>query len=76
MNYKVLLFVVLFATLVGCGSDRDGVPLAQASNGAVSLSGEAVVGETLSVLVSDPEGIQPGTVSYQWFSDGDLIPGA
>ncbi|MGB5447946.1 MAG: VCBS domain-containing protein [Woeseiaceae bacterium] len=76
MNYKVLLIAVLFTTLVGCGSDRDGTPLVQGSNGVASLSGEAVVGETLSVLLSDPEGVQPGSVSYQWFSDGDQIPGA
>ena len=76
MNYKVLLIAVLFTTLVGCGSDRDGTPLVQGSNGVASLSGEAVVGETLSASISDPEGVQSGSESYQWFSDGDLISGA
>ncbi len=76
MNYKVFLYAVLFATLVGCGSDRDGTALVQGSNGVASLSGEAVVGETLSASISDPEGVQSGSESYQWFSDGDLISGA
>ena len=76
MNHKVLLIAALFTTLVGCGSDRDGTALVQSSNGVASLSGEAVVGETLSASISDPEGIQSGSESYQWFSNGDLISGA
>ena len=75
MNIKVLLFAVLFTTLVGCGSDRDSVPLVQGSNGVASLSGEAVVGETLSASISDPDGVQSGSESYQWFSNGDQISG-
>ena len=76
MNHKVFLYAVLFTTLVGCGSDRDGATLVQGSNGVASLSGEAVVGETLSASVSDSDGVESGTESYQWFSDGDLISGA
>ena len=76
MNHKIFLIAVLFTTLVGCGSDRDGIPLVQGSNGVASLSGEAVVGETLSASISDPEDVQSGSESYQWFSDGDLIAGA
>ena len=73
---KVFLYAVLFTTLAGCGSDRDSLPLVQGSNGAVSISGEAVVGESLSASVSDNDGVQAGSESYQWFSDGDLIAGA
>ncbi len=76
MNYKVFLYAVLFATLVGCGSSRDDTALVQASNGVASLSGNAVVGQTLSASVSDPEGVEAGTESYQWLSDGDVIEGA
>jgi VCBS repeat-containing protein len=76
MNHKIFLYAVLFATLVGCGSDRDSIPLVQGSNGVASLSGEAVVGQTLSSSISDDDGIQSGSESYQWFSDGDLISGA
>ena len=73
---KVFLYAVLLTTLVGCGSDRDRATLVQGSNGVASLSGEAVVGETLSASISDPDGVQSGSESYQWFSDGDLISGA
>jgi len=70
------LYALLLTTLVGCGSDRDGPALVQGSNGVVSLSGDAVVGGTLSASVSDSDGVQSGTESYQWVSDGDLISGA
>jgi len=76
MNHKVFLFAVLFTTLVGCGSDRDGTALVQDSNGVASISGDAVVGETLSASISDSDGVQSGSDSYQWMSDGDLISGA
>jgi len=76
MNYKVFLLAALLTTLVGCGSDRDAIPLVQGSNGVASISGDAVVGETLSASVSDPDGVQSGSESFQWFSNGDLISGA
>ena len=76
MNHKVFLIAALFTTLVGCGSSRDDIPLIQGSNGVASISGEAVVGETLSASVSDSDGVQAGTESYQWYSDGDAIAGA
>ena len=76
MNHKIFLIAALFTTLVGCGTDRDGTPLVQGSNGVASISGEAVVGETLSAAVSDSDGVQSGSESYQWYSDGDLIAGA
>ena len=76
MNHKVFLFAVLFTILVGCSSDRDDTALVQASNGAASISGEAVVGGTLSASVSDSDGVTPGTESYQWYSDSEAIGGA
>ncbi len=76
MNYRIFLYAALFATLVGCGSDRDSIPLVPGSNGVVSIDGDAAVGETVSASVSDPDGVQSGTESYQWFSDGVQIPGA
>ncbi|MBT8063239.1 MAG: hypothetical protein KJO85_11190, partial [Gammaproteobacteria bacterium] len=70
------LYGALIALLSGCGGDRGSVPLVQGSNGVATLSGNAVVGETLSASISDSEGIQSGSDSYQWYSDGDLISGA
>ncbi len=73
---KALFHVVFLTALLGCESSRDGVPLVNDSNGVVSLSGDAVVGGTLSVSITDSDGVQPGTESYQWRSDGDEIAGA
>ena len=44
--------------------------------GAVLLEGEAKIGGTLKAVVADNDGVQPGTVKYQWFAEGDAIPGA
>ena len=76
MNYRIFLYAALLTTLVGCGSDRDSIPLVPGSNGTVSIDGEAVVGETVSASVSDPDGVQSGSESYQWFSADNQIPGA
>ncbi|MEN7341729.1 MAG: hypothetical protein AAAFM81_02255, partial [Pseudomonadota bacterium] len=76
MSHKVVFGAVLLTLLAGCGSSRDSVPLVQGSNGAASINGEAVVGGTVSASVSDPDGIQSGTESYQWFADGVAITGA
>ncbi|MEM8981844.1 MAG: VCBS domain-containing protein [Pseudomonadota bacterium] len=76
MSHKIFCCVLLLAVLGGCGSDRDSVPLVPASNGVASISGDAVVGGTVAASVTDPEGVQAGTESYQWYSDGVLIAGA
>ena len=44
--------------------------------GAVFLEGEAKIGGTLKAVVADNDGVQTGTVKYQWFAEGDAIPGA
>ena len=44
--------------------------------GAVLLEGEAKIGGTLKAVVADNDGVQTGTVKYQWFAEGDAIPGA
>jgi VCBS repeat-containing protein len=76
MNHKVILFAVLITALVGCGSDRDSIALVPGSNGVVSISGQAVVGGTVSASISDGDGVQAGSDSYQWLSDGSAISGA
>ena len=47
---------------------------AAALTGTVTLSGDAVVGETLTAMVSDTN--NTGTLSYQWKRDGKDIEGA
>ena len=76
MSHKVFFGAALLATLVGCSSGRDSIPLVQAPNGTASISGDAVVGGTLSASVTDPDGVESGSESYQWVSDGDQIAGA
>ncbi|MEM7283367.1 MAG: VCBS domain-containing protein, partial [Pseudomonadota bacterium] len=71
-----LFYGLLLTTLAACGSSRDDTALVQASNGVASLSGVAVVGSTLSASVSDPDGVEAGSDSYQWVSNGELIAGA
>ena len=46
------------------------------SDGVVTLDGEAKIGGTLKAVVADNDGVQTSTVKYQWFADGDAIPGA
>ncbi|MEO0424231.1 MAG: VCBS domain-containing protein [Pseudomonadota bacterium] len=76
MSHKLFVCATLCAVLVGCSNDRDSLPLVSGSNGAADISGNAVVGETLSATVSDPDGVEAGTDSYQWYADGDAIAGA
>ncbi len=76
MNHKVFLLAVLLVTIAGCGSDRSDVPRVQGSNGVANISGDAVVGGTLTAAVSDSDGVQAGSESYQWLSDGSAISGA
>ncbi|MEO1320120.1 MAG: VCBS domain-containing protein, partial [Pseudomonadota bacterium] len=76
MGARFVIGVMLLASLTGCGTDRDSVPLVQGSNGVASISGEAVVGGTVSASVSDADGVQSGTETFQWFADGASIDGA
>ena len=76
MSRKVLLVSLLSAFIVGCGSGRSSIDPVASSNGSASISGETVVGQTLSASVSDPDGVEAGTDSYQWYSNGAAINGA
>jgi len=76
MSRKALLVSLLFAFVAGCGSDRGSIEPVATSNGSANISGNAVVGETLSASISDPDGVVSGTDSYQWYSNGEAIGGA
>ncbi len=76
MSRKVLLISLLSAFLVGCGSDRSSIDPVASSNGSASVSGDAVVGQTLTASVTDPDGVESGSETYQWYSDGAAIGGA
>ena len=76
MITKTLFYAAVFAVLVGCGSSRDDTSLAPSSDGSATISGEALVGETLTASITDADGVQSGTETYQWFAGDDLIAGA
>ena len=76
MSRKVLFISLLSAFLVGCGSDRGSIDPVASANGSASVSGDAVVGQTLTASVTDPDGVESGSETYQWYSDGALISGA
>ena len=81
-NYKTSLAAALGAmtlasVLAGCGGGG-GTPAVPNSlpTGAVTVSGTATQGQTLTVAstLADADGL--GTLSYQWLADGVAIAGA
>jgi len=73
---RTAVFTTVIAILTACGSDRDSTALVSSPNGAASLSGIATVGEAVTASVSDTDGVEAGSESYQWFANGEEIPGA
>ncbi|MDU0353772.1 VCBS domain-containing protein [Paraglaciecola aquimarina] len=49
--------------------------VANNTSGAVTISGDAAVGETLTAAVTDAEGVT-GNITYSWMADGVAISGA
>ncbi|WP_229804997.1 VCBS domain-containing protein [Alteromonas halophila] len=63
---SVFTFSILSLALYGCG----GSDAPENQPGSVTLSGEAIAGETLTATVDDPDGFDPSGVSYQWLANG------
>ena len=78
MYLRLLLLAAIGVTMVGCrGGDREVSDFGTTNSpGTATLSGEGLVGETLSVVLADPDGVQRSTLSYQWVGDGMVIAGA
>lgn len=78
MFLRLLFLAGVAATLIGCdGGDNDVSDFGtNNSPGTATLSGEGLVGETLTVVLSDPDGVQRNTLAYQWVGDGVVIAGA
>jgi len=78
MYLRLLFLAGVAATLIGCsGGDREVSDFGTTNSpGNASLSGVGLVGETLTVVLSDPDGVQRNTISYQWVGDGIVIAGA
>jgi poly(beta-D-mannuronate) lyase len=78
MNLKLVLLAAIAATLIGCsGGDREVSDFGtNNSPGTATISGVGLVGETLTAVLSDPDGVQQNTVAYLWYGDNVAIPGA
>ena len=80
MIKKTLFYSALFAVLVGCGSSRDTAEGPANLKGSAAIAGELRVGQTLTVSVTEPNGILSGSESYQWYRSAEpldeLIAGA
>lgn len=72
MNLRHFTLCSVAAALVGCNAGDENKN--NNNIGSVVLSGSAVVGQTLQVSVSDPDGIS-SNVSYYWYADDQLIEG-
>ncbi len=48
------------------------VTIQENAAGVLSISGEAVIGATLTANLSDADGL-PGSITYQWMSDGSNV---
>ncbi|MCQ8879943.1 poly(beta-D-mannuronate) lyase [Pseudoalteromonas shioyasakiensis] len=72
MKLKHFALCAIAAAIVGCNSDSKNE---DNTLGSIALSGTAVMGETLNVSVSDPDGIS-GDVKYYWYADNEVIVGA
>ena len=44
--------------------------------GTVSITGEALVGKTLTATIDDKDGVDPAQAHYQWLVDGKAVDGA
>ncbi|MFT2089717.1 VCBS domain-containing protein [Paraglaciecola sp. 2405UD69-4] len=68
MFKKSLIPIVVATALVGCGDDE--AKLRGNSNGAIEIVGsDFIAGTTLSLTLSDPDGIVADSVSYSWTRD-------
>ncbi|MEP0354296.1 VCBS domain-containing protein [Paraglaciecola sp.] len=65
MFKKSLIPIVVATALVGCGDDE--AKLQGNSNGAIEIVGsDFIAGTTLSLTLTDPDGIVDDSVSYSW----------
>ncbi|WP_394176456.1 chondroitinase-B domain-containing protein [Thalassotalea litorea] len=75
MKIKVLMASSAILALTACNdsvvSDSNGNSL-----GTVALSGDALVGSTLSAAVTDGNGVDEGNISYTWMAGDMVISGA
>lgn len=78
MYLRKLIGLGIVAFLVGCDGGGGDSNFSRNSNsaGSISISGTALEVETLTAMLSDPDGVNMSSVVYQWYSDGNAIAGA
>ncbi|MEN8815172.1 MAG: VCBS domain-containing protein, partial [Glaciecola sp.] len=69
---KIFALSAISLALTGCGTDPTSVDNAP---GTITLSGNAIAGETLTATVSDPDGVS-GSISYQWLVNNTPLTSA
>ncbi len=78
MNSKLILLAGVATILIGCdGGDRKVSDFGTTNTpGTATISGNGLVGETLSAELADPDGVQQSSVAYLWYADNRAIAGA
>ncbi len=73
MNNKFVIPLIIATGLVGCGGD-DNAELDSNKRGSIEIIGnDFFAGASLSISLSDPDGIKEDSVTYAW-SDGSTGP--
>ncbi|GAA60818.1 hypothetical protein P20652_2685 [Pseudoalteromonas sp. BSi20652] len=72
MKLKHFALCAIAAAIVGCDTDSNNN---DNNLGSIALTGTVTSGQTLTVEVSDPDGISGG-ITYFWYADGQVIAGA
>lgn len=70
---KIFTVSALTLALTACNNESN---IKLNVEGGVSITGETTVGQTLTAQVSDVNGVDEATISYQWLSDSVAISGA
>ena len=74
MRIKLLAISAIALAITGCDSDET-VPEVGNSFGSLVVSGDAIVGQTLSTTVSDDNGLANATITYAWSAGGTVLSG-
>ena len=73
---KTFVMTAMALAIAGC-DDTDTLPDKNGNSfGQIALEGTAIVGETMSVTVTDGNGVDESAITYSWMADGLAIEGA
>ena len=75
MKMKSLIASSIILALSAC-NDNSVSPEVGNSPGTVSLSGDSIIGSTLTSVITDGNGVDSASVTYTWLADDVVIAGA